>query len=71
MRPQRRPVKCQEDEALENEIFCYCNNLTMGELMRALRESRWPPPGRENTGRLCTGCMPDLLCCMENLKKQQ
>jgi hypothetical protein len=42
-------------------LICYCTMLTLGELRAALRDGRWPPAGKERTGKLCTGCQGDLL----------
>ena len=42
-------------------LLCYCTNLTIGELREACRARRWPPPDKERTGKLCTGCVGDLL----------
>jgi hypothetical protein len=41
-------------------LVCYCTNLTLGELVAAARAGRWPPAGRERTGKLCTGCLGDV-----------
>jgi len=30
----------------------------------ACRSGRWPLPGKENTGKLCTACVGDLLYCL-------
>jgi hypothetical protein len=45
-------------------LLCYCTNLTIGELRRACAAGRWPLPDKERTGKLCTGCMGDLLHCL-------
>jgi len=46
-------------------LLCYCTDLTIGQLREACREGRWPLPGKERTGKLCTGCLGDLLFCLE------
>jgi hypothetical protein len=38
--------------------------VTLGELRAACRAGRWPLSGKENTGKLCTGCVGDLLYCL-------
>jgi len=30
-------------------------------LRDACARDAWPPPGKERTGKLCTGCLGDLL----------
>ena len=42
-------------------LICYCTNLTIGELKAACRKGSWPPAGKERSGKLCTGCLGDLL----------
>jgi hypothetical protein len=49
-------------------LLCYCTDLTIGELRRAVQEGRWPLAGKELTGRLCTGCMGDLLYCLDRFR---
>jgi hypothetical protein len=55
------------DPALDGELLCYCTTLTFGELRAACARGSWPPPGKERTGRLCTGCQGDLLHCLRLL----
>jgi len=57
--PPDRPV-----EASDELLLCYCTSLTVGELRRAVGAGRWPLPGKERTGKLCTGCLGDLLVCL-------
>ena len=45
-------------------LLCYCTMLTVGELRTACESGRWPLRGKENTGKLCTGCVGDLLYCL-------
>lgn len=45
-------------------LLCYCTNLTLGELREACRARQWPPTKKEQTGKLCTGCLGDLLHCL-------
>jgi len=45
-------------------LLCYCTNLTVGELREACRDGRWPLASKERTGKLCTGCLGDLLYCL-------
>ena len=45
-------------------LLCYCTMLTIGELRAACQSGRWPLPGKENTGKLCTACVGDLLYCL-------
>lgn len=54
--------------SLDSQILCYCTNLTIGEFRKALHEGTWPISGKENTGKLCTGCLGDVLYCQERLK---
>ncbi|MGH7356552.1 MAG: hypothetical protein ACRELS_18490 [Candidatus Rokuibacteriota bacterium] len=56
-----RPEGTPPDDAL---LLCYCTGLTVGELRRACRDGRWPLPERDGTGKLCTGCVGDLLFCL-------
>lgn len=53
-----------EPEELDSLLLCYCTTLTVGELRAACREGHWPLPGKERTGKLCTGCLGDLLFCL-------
>lgn len=53
---------------LDSHILCYCTDLTIGEFRKALHEGTWPISGKENTGKLCTGCFGDFLYCQERLK---
>ena len=55
------------DPALDGELLCYCTDLTFGALRQACGRGIWPPPGKERTGRLCTGCQGDLLHCLRLL----
>ena len=52
----------QPDDAI---LLCYCTNLTVGELRAACQEGRWPLADKERTGKLCTGCVGDLLYCLK------
>lgn len=49
-------------------VLCYCTMLTVGEFRRACAAGRWPLPGKENTGKLCTGCLGDVLYCQERFE---
>lgn len=49
---------------LDTLLLCYCTGLTIGRLRAACQENRWPLPGMERTGKLCTGCLGDLLHCL-------
>ena len=51
-------------DQLDPLLLCYCTNLTIGELRQACRTGLWPLPGKERTGKLCTGCLGDLLYCL-------
>jgi hypothetical protein len=51
-------------DALDATLLCYCTNLTYGELRDTCLTAQWPRPGRERTGKLCTGCLGDLLHCL-------
>jgi hypothetical protein len=55
------------DPALDGELLCYCTRLTFGELRAACAAGAWPPPSKERTGRLCTGCQGDLQHCLRLL----
>jgi hypothetical protein len=45
-------------------LLCYCTNLTVGQLREACRDGRWPLSDKAQTGKLCTGCLGDLLYCL-------
>ena len=49
-------------------ILCYCTMLTVGEFRRACTAGSWPLPGKESTGKLCTGCLGDVLYCQERFE---
>ena len=51
-------------EPADGLLLCYCTNLTVGELRRACRDGVWPLADKERTGKLCTGCVGDLLYCL-------
>jgi len=51
-------------ESLDPELLCYCARLTFGELRAACRSGRWPLAEKDDAGKLCTGCMGDLLYCV-------
>jgi hypothetical protein len=53
-------------EELDDVLLCYCTGLTFGELRRACGQERWPAPGKELSGKLCTGCLGDLLHCLRH-----
>jgi hypothetical protein len=51
-------------EPRDADLLCYCTNLTVGELRRACEQGRWPLEQKVRSGKLCTGCMGDLLYCL-------
>lgn len=53
---------------LDTLLLCYCTHLTIGELRKACGAGRWPLPGKERTGKLCTGCVGDLLYCLAKFR---
>jgi hypothetical protein len=55
------------ERTADTDLLCYCTGLTFGELRAAYRRGRWPAPGKERTGKLCTGCQGDLLVCLRVL----
>ena len=55
------------DPALDTEMLSYCTTLTFGELRAACAAGAWPPPNKERTGKLCTGCQGDLQYCLRAL----
>jgi hypothetical protein len=55
------------DPALDAELLCYCTGVTFGDLRAACDSGRWPPVGKERTGKLCTGCQGDVLHCLRLL----
>jgi hypothetical protein len=61
------PAPLALDATLDDELLCYCTSLTFGELRSACAWGAWPPPGKERTGRLCTGCEGDVLHCLRVL----
>lgn len=54
----------REGPEMDALLLCYCTGLTLGELREACRAGRWPLPDKERSGKLCTGCMGDLLHCL-------
>jgi hypothetical protein len=48
-------------EPVDSMLLCYCTNLTIGELRAACLAGTWPLADMERTGKLCTGCLGDLL----------
>jgi hypothetical protein len=55
-------------ESLDSVLLCYCTKLTVGELRRACETGRWPLSDKERSGKLCTGCLGDLLHCLRELE---
>jgi hypothetical protein len=55
-------------DSLDAVLLCYCTNLTVGELRQACAAGHWPLPDKERSGKLCTGCMGDLLYCLRRLE---
>ena len=51
-------------DELDGLLLCYCTGLTIGDLRLACGQGRWPVPGKEQSGKLCTGCLGDLLHCL-------
>ena len=49
------------EEPSDTILLCYCTALTIGELRRACESGTWPLPGKEQTGKLCTGCMGENI----------
>ena len=49
---------------LDGVLLCYCTGLTIGELRVACGQRRWPVPDKAGSGKLCTGCLGDLLHCL-------
>lgn len=49
---------------LDGLLLCYCTGLTIGDLRLACGQGRWPVSGKEQSGKLCTGCLGDLLHCL-------
>lgn len=52
-------------------LLCYCTHLTIGELKAACQRGDWPPTGKERSGKLCTGCLGDLLVCLRRFDPDQ
>lgn len=52
------------DSTLDSELLCYCTGLTFGVARDACARGMWPPIGQERTGKLCTGCLGDVLHVM-------
>jgi hypothetical protein len=50
-------------EPVDSMRLCY-TNLTIGELRAACLAGKWPLAEKERTGKLCTGCLGDLLYCL-------
>jgi len=53
-----------QPELRDDLLLCYCTMLTIGQLRAACNAGRWPLDGKENTGKLCTACVGDLLYCL-------
>ena len=53
-----------EPELKDDLLLCYCTMLTVGQLRAACAAGRWPLRQKENTGKLCTACVGDLLYCL-------
>jgi hypothetical protein len=53
-----------QPEPDDDLLLCYCTMVTLGDLRAACRTGQWPLRGKENTGKLCTGCVGDLLYCL-------
>jgi hypothetical protein len=51
-------------EPVDSMLLCYCTNLTIGQLREACLAGKWPLEEKERTGKLCTGCLGDLLYCL-------
>jgi hypothetical protein len=51
-------------DELDGLLLCYCTGLTISDLRLACEQGRWPAPGKEQSGKLCTGCLGDLLHCL-------
>jgi len=52
------------DEPVDSMLLCYCTNLTVGQLREACLAGKWPLAEKAHTGKLCTGCLGDLLYCL-------
>jgi len=64
------PANERPPEPADDLLLCYCTNLTVGELRRACRDGTWPLADKERTGKLCTGCVGDLLYCLRRFGAQ-
>jgi hypothetical protein len=64
------PAAESPPEPTDDLLLCYCTNLTVGELRRACRDGAWPLADKERTGKLCTGCVGDLLYCLRRFGAQ-
>ena len=53
-----------ESGELDSVLLCDCTMVTVGDMREACCTRQWPLPGKERTGKLCTGCMGDLLYCL-------
>jgi hypothetical protein len=51
-------------EPVDSMLLCYCTNLTIGQLRKAGLAGTGPLADKERTGKLCTGCVGDLLYCL-------
>ena len=52
------------DPPRDADLLCYCTRLTVGELRTACAANAWPLATKAQTGKLCTGCLGDLLYCL-------
>ena len=51
-------------------LLCSCTMLTVGDLRAACRDGRRPLPDTERTGKLCTGCLGDLLYLLREFERE-
>jgi hypothetical protein len=58
-------------EVSDSLLRCYCTMLTIGDLRSACRDGRWPLPDKEPTGKLCTGCLGDLLYLLREFEREK
>jgi hypothetical protein len=60
-----------DDLPSDDVLLCYCTNLSVGALRTAVERGAWPPPGKERSGKLCTGCLGDLLYLLHRFSPEQ
>jgi hypothetical protein len=59
-----------DGEVSDSLLLCHSTMLTVGGLRAACRDGRWPLPDKERTGKLCTGCLGDLIYLLREFERE-